>query len=401
MGDLTPLPSRFQSLSRPDQLFPNPRSGVETVGSPTLISPGNTPLSRASTVSLSPQVKSGGALPALPLGLSDTRKPLTIQLYPSYGNEQTIHIKGRVMETEKTAQKNHSRWETFKHNLRSLSVDEQEHMAVDVTFNQRTVRVQTNEEGMFQFEMKDFGPVAPGYHHVQAALTPESASRYRAPLASGMIVIQPKQDRSFGVVSDIDDTIVKSDVTDKSKALKNLLLNNEHSSTAFPGMAVLYQILDKRSDGAVDGDVTYLSGSPIGLANRLENFLTVKGFPQGAMELKKMGFEDGDYPIFQQTDYKPERLRQLFNTYPEKSFFLFGDNGEADPEIYRQINQEFPGRVLGIYINNVTQDSATAARYAGMKLSNNAAESAQDLFLRGVISQQELNAVQQAVQQGR
>ena len=41
-------------------------------------------------------------------------------------------------------------------------------------------------------------------------------------------------------------------------------------------------------------------------------------------------------------------------TYSQLSFFLIGDSGEEDPEIYRQAVHEHPGRVLAIYIRDVT-----------------------------------------------
>jgi phosphatidate phosphatase APP1 len=35
-------------------------------------------------------------------------------------------------------------------------------------------------------------------------------------------------------------------------------------------------------------------------------------------------------------------------------FVLIGDSGQQDPEIYREVAREFPGRVVAAYIRNVT-----------------------------------------------
>ena len=42
--------------------------------------------------------------------------------------------------------------------------------------------------------------------------------------------------------------------------------------------------------------------------------------------------------------------------YSDLPFILIGDSGQHDPEIYRQIVEEHPGRVLAVYIRNVSRD---------------------------------------------
>ena len=44
--------------------------------------------------------------------------------------------------------------------------------------------------------------------------------------------------------------------------------------------------------------------------------------------------------------------------YRELPFVLIGDSGQRDPEIYAQVVREHPGRVLAIYIRNVSHDPA-------------------------------------------
>lgn len=43
--------------------------------------------------------------------------------------------------------------------------------------------------------------------------------------------------------------------------------------------------------------------------------------------------------------------------YSELPFILIGDSGQHDPEIYRQTVMEHPGRVLAVYIRNVSRKS--------------------------------------------
>ncbi|HET9440426.1 MAG TPA: App1 family protein, partial [Longimicrobiales bacterium] len=47
-------------------------------------------------------------------------------------------------------------------------------------------------------------------------------------------------------------------------------------------------------------------------------------------------------------------IRQIMSMYAQQRFILIGDSGQEDPEIYREIAREYPGRILCCYIRNVT-----------------------------------------------
>ena len=47
-------------------------------------------------------------------------------------------------------------------------------------------------------------------------------------------------------------------------------------------------------------------------------------------------------------------IERIFQTYPHLPFVLVGDSGESDAEIYAEVAHKFPGRVLSIYIRDVT-----------------------------------------------
>jgi len=53
-------------------------------------------------------------------------------------------------------------------------------------------------------------------------------------------------------------------------------------------------------------------------------------------------------------DYKLTQIREILATYPALPFILVGDSGQEDPEIYGTLVNEFPGRILAIYIRNVS-----------------------------------------------
>ena len=51
--------------------------------------------------------------------------------------------------------------------------------------------------------------------------------------------------------------------------------------------------------------------------------------------------------------------------YPSLPFILIGDNSQKDPEIYRAIIDEHPGRILAIYIRNVRAEPGALGQRAG------------------------------------
>jgi phosphatidate phosphatase APP1 len=336
------------------------------------------------------------ALPeATPLPAS-SGKPVEIRLYRTYGTESQVHLKGRVIkpETPTSAAETDSRLTNLRRNLGNFTVPEVAGVQVTLHLDQQQVTLTSNHEGML-LGTEALGPLTPGFHTLRAELAPGQS--FSASEVTQEVVIHPAADTTLGFVSDIDDTILKTGVSNKLEALKNLFLNNEYTSQHFPGTPELYTALDRHNDGQLDGDILYLSGSPINYAERLQGFLQIKGFPKGPLELKKWGYREGDDSPTEQVAYKLDRLRQLFQTYPKKPFILFGDSSEKDADIYLQISREFPGQVKGIYINNVTGSSPAEARFRGVHLTRDAGESAADLFKRGLITAEDLIRIQRAL----
>jgi phosphatidate phosphatase APP1 len=56
--------------------------------------------------------------------------------------------------------------------------------------------------------------------------------------------------------------------------------------------------------------------------------------------------------------HKRQAIDALLAAYPALPFVLLGDSGQEDPEIYASVVQDFPDRILGIHIRDVTPGSA-------------------------------------------
>ena len=152
----------------------------------------------------------------------------------------------------------------------------------------------------------------------------------------------------LSIISDLDDTVKITEVTDKAKLFENTFYQK---FTAVSAMASIYA--DLVESGAI---LHFVSSSPWHLYRPINNFLNEAGFPERSMSLKQVRLKDRSIlNLFKSgIETKIAPIEQLMLNFPERHFILFGDNGEQDPEVYAAIYRKFPQQIKGIYIRNVT-----------------------------------------------
>lgn len=160
----------------------------------------------------------------------------------------------------------------------------------------------------------------------------------------------------LSVISDIDDTVKITNVTDTQKMLEATFLE---PFAPVPGMAEVYAAW-RRPGEAGRVPVTaihFVSSSPWHLYRPLQSFLDQAGFPGRTVSLKMIRLKDKSIlNIFKNgSATKPPAIEALLEGHPERSFILVGDNGEEDPETYGAIARKYPGRIKAIYIRVVPE----------------------------------------------
>lgn len=104
--------------------------------------------------------------------------------------------------------------------------------------------------------------------------------------------------------------------------------------------------------GCPHAPVVYLSNGPWNLAGAITSFLERHDFPPGAVLLTDWGispsawFRDG-------RAHKRVSLERLAEELPGVRWYLIGDDGEHDPEIYRDFAESHPGQVTAIALRTV------------------------------------------------
>jgi len=210
--------------------------------------------------------------------------------------------------------------------------------------------------------LKDNAGAAIGY---QAELRSDDTR----PFAGRVHLIAPE---GLSIISDIDDTIKISNVTDKKEMLKNTFAREFQ---VVEGMAAIYRTAADK--GTV---LHYVSGSPWQLYEPLSQFLSTSGFPQGSYHLKQFRLKDSTVLqlLASQKKNKLAAIEPLLKAFPNRRFLLFGDSGEQDPEIYGELASKYSDQVIGIFIRNATEEQADDERFA--KAFNNLDQKQWSLF---------------------
>jgi phosphatidate phosphatase APP1 len=201
--------------------------------------------------------------------------------------------------------------------------------------------------------------LAPGWHDIRTepTISPDATG-------AGLLVHDPRN--TWGLISDIDDTILVSHVLSKRRLLRNSLLLPPESREAVPGVAALYTGWLQRNPNPRATPVFYVSATPRQLSDSVRRFLQHNGFPRGVLQLKEV-YSEQAHPLRDQQAYKTQRIEAILAAFPDVRFTLVGDDGERDPESYAALQAAHPERIHEVWIRPVHPDSARA-RHPGQKL---------------------------------
>jgi phosphatidate phosphatase APP1 len=279
--------------------------------------------------------------------------PLMIVPYAGYGTSTRLLLSGRVLRDEGLMAHGDAgtAWKNLVELYKRLASNEIPGARVRVRFRDIEQEVVSDNEGYFSVEIPLSRPLeVSGWHMVSLVLVDGGTTVS----AEGQVLVPPASAR-FGVISDIDDTVVWTNVTNKLRMLLMLTRSNAYTRKPFKGVAAFYRALRDGAGGNEGNPVFYVSSSPWNLYTPLVEFMRVQGIPRGPLFLKDFG----DHTIFASRDHHTHKLasiEQILQAYPHLPFVLIGDSGEQDPEIYSEVVKRYPERIRVIYIRNVNPD---------------------------------------------
>ena len=268
-----------------------------------------------------------------------------IETYLGHGGPSGVVVRGRVLDDPPPSEaiEGEGVGAAVLRTLRGFVTDELPGVPLRVRVAGATAEVVTDAEGYFVARLPPTDLVSPWTEG-----TVELAASYRglpAGHSASVLVRVPAAEARFGVVSDIDDTILETGVQRVGQMLRQTFTGSALTRTPFAGAPELYRDL---ADGT--NPVFYVSSSPWNLHAFLLAFLRHRDFPLGPVLLRDLlGSGSGREP-------KHGRIREILDLHPELRFVLVGDSGEKDPEIYADIVREYPDRILAVYIREVRLD---------------------------------------------
>ncbi|KAH8668534.1 hypothetical protein BX600DRAFT_379622 [Xylariales sp. PMI_506] len=160
--------------------------------------------------------------------------------------------------------------------------------------------------------------------------------------------VQLIEPHGISLISDIDDTIKKSNITLGAKEIFRNTFIRDLSELTVDGVKEWYTAMHN-----LGVRIHYCSNSPWQLYPVIATFFKLGGLPPGSIHLKQYsGMLQGIFePV---AERKKGTLEKIMNDFPERRFILVGDSGEADLEVYTDIAVSNPGRIVAIFIRDVT-----------------------------------------------
>jgi phosphatidate phosphatase APP1 len=254
------------------------------------------------------------------------------------------YFSGRLTEVRPAPGKDSGRLASLYRNTRMLLTSGEEGAVTwRVAGNEWSVRA--DDRGYWELAASQSLSLAPGWHEIESE--PMASSK------AGFLVTD--QRNTTGLISDIDDTILVSEVLSKRALLANSLTVPAEQRAAVLGMAALYARVLKENAAPEASAVFYLSSTPRQLTDNLRRFLSANGFPRGVLQLKEVASENGD-SLREHEAYKRRRIETILAAFPQTQFHFFGDDAERDPEIYAEVRVKHPSQVAGIWIRRINPD---------------------------------------------
>ena len=290
-----------------------------------------------------------GAFPA-------DRNEVRIEGYRGYGSAQRLYLKGRVLRgsvVPEAGEADHVLL-NLANMIQRFESDEVPGARVTARYAGQEWSTTTDEEGYFEMWLELAGPVAGGslWHEVELEL-PGRAARDGRPVRAAALVLVPPPGAQFGVISDIDDTVVHTGATSPLRMARTVFLGNARTRVPFPGVSAFYDALQHGAGRADFNPLFYVSSSPWNLYGLLTEFLTLRKIPLGPLMLRDWGINEREVLPTGHAGHKLEAIRKIMELYPGLPFILLGDSGQEDPEIYHRVVHDHPSRILAVYIRNV------------------------------------------------
>ncbi|MET0372930.1 MAG: phosphatase domain-containing protein [Rhizorhabdus sp.] len=271
--------------------------------------------------------------------------------YAGYRNADEIRVMGRIVRFADALDPDDSLLSRVRAMLAIYNSHELSGVAVRLDHDGRSADTLSDEEGYFSFALPAGRPLPP--ITVWDSVTLSTPARTMQAATVEVPVLAPGTDDHWGVISDIDDTVIETGATNFLRNWRRVLVDQPRDRLAVPGAASLYGMI-ARDHRLPTRPFFYVSSSPWNLYGFLAEFMELNAIPHGVMFLKDIGIEETKFMKTGHAEHKLAAIRTIIDFYPDRRFLLMGDNGQKDVEIYAEAVHAHPGRIGAVLIRDVS-----------------------------------------------
>lgn len=222
------------------------------------------------------------------------------------------------------------------------------------------VAVRSDEQGYYHATLPHRSRVSEG-RRTLGWLSVEARTEGRGGEAVTAVhpVLAPGSGAEFGVISDLDDTVIHTGITNLFLAAKLTFLGNARTRKPLEGVAELYRAFSHGGAGTVVNPIFYISSSAWNLYDLLSDFLELNDIPAGPLVLRDIALDPASVFKSRNHRHKLDHALRVMSAFPDLPFVLVGDSGQQDAELYAEAATLRPAQLKAIYIRDVDPDNAT------------------------------------------
>lgn len=283
--------------------------------------------------------------------------PPLLDPYRGFATPGHLVVRGRVLTAlRRTApEPDQSRWTNLWQMVGLFLTNEV--ASVPVCVPEAGARGASDAEGYLWLEIPREG-YGPGWREVALEIVGLPQSR------RGFPVLVPDPAAAFGVISDVDDTLIETGAYSLARNLWTTFTGSTLTRKVYPDAVDLLHLLG----GEGRNPVFYVSSSPWNLHHFLDRLLAAAGLPPGPMFLRDFGLGggeglDGDGQGGHH-EHKAAAIDRVLEANPELSFVLVGDTGQKDAFAYRDAIARHPGRIRAVVLREPGPGPSLATREA-------------------------------------
>lgn len=241
-----------------------------------------------------------------------------IEPYIGYSTQDEIVLRGRILSDKRRSQQ--ARTPSLFNNMRAMAMNFATDELADMRVQAAGVETRSDEEGYFTLRLppKNVGGMATitlPDHDVDATAIVQVASA----------------DAQFGIISDIDDTIMQTDAWALHRNIWTTLTGSAASRHVFPDSIALIEKLH-----AGKNPVFYVSSSPWNLHAFLTDVFRRNGLISGPLFLRDLGITETKFIKGTHGAHKGSAIDTILAANPTLNFVLIGDTGQHDAVVYHE-----------------------------------------------------------------